>query len=779
MAESLISIVIPVHNKAALTRQCLDSIFEARPDAPFEVLVVDDASHDSTPSMLEAYGEDVTTVALERNSGFATACNSGAEAARGDWLLFLNNDTIAQPGWLDALAEYALRTPAASVIGSKLLFPDGTIQHAGVAFSFSGDPMHIYAGCAADHPAVNRSRRFQAVTAACLMVHRDDFFEVEGFDTGYFNDLEDVDLCLRLGQQGHEVHYCHESVLYHLESASRGYTDTPSASAKVYRQKWGNRVKSDEFDYYLEDGLLDFLRFSPELVQLDRGRRKKEAEMLQIRSRQFLHLLRETVRLATYAEEGIEANGREGARLRARRPRRYGRGRKRIESRLSALREELGEALSGRDGAAEVKQAATTDEAAEKPIRYADVRADLPALVGETVPEGATVLVVSKGDESLLALPGRRGWHFPRASDGRYAGYYPKTSEDAIAHLEALREAGAEFLAIPATYLWWMDHYTGLAHHLEARYETQMRTETGVVFDLRDGGAPAGPAPRSSDVTSETNDSGLAPGTYSDLVANVRATIDSELPADSTVLVVSRGDDELLKLNGRRGWHFPRDAEGRYLGYHPATDDEAIGHLEDLRVKGGEYLVFPSAAFWWLEHYAGFAEHLRARYATVAYEPDVCMVFELTERFLSDVVRALVPDQARVAVVSHYAGDIAGLDARFTRVLELSDAEEEAVACLAALAAEGVEFVAIPHAAFGWLDERPAVTRYLRSAHRFVTRQEQACELYELSHEAPPASQGVAKLQPTLAEAEDKKDEARGDRERGAGGWLRRLFGGR
>ena len=62
MAESLISIVIPVHNKAALTRQCLDSIFEARPDAPFEVLVVDDASHDSTPSMLEAYGEDVTTV---------------------------------------------------------------------------------------------------------------------------------------------------------------------------------------------------------------------------------------------------------------------------------------------------------------------------------------------------------------------------------------------------------------------------------------------------------------------------------------------------------------------------------------------------------------------------------------------------------------------------------------------------------------------------------------------------------------------------------------------
>ena len=84
----------------------------------------------------------------------------------------------------------------------------------------------------------------------------------------------------------------------------------------------------------------------------------------------------------------------------------------------------------------------------------------------------------------------------------------------------------------------------------------------------------------------------------------------------------------------------------------------------------------------------------------------------------------------------------------------------------------------IPHTALGWLDERPAVTDYLRTAHRFVTRQEQACELYELSHGAA-ASQAVAKLQPTLGEAEDKEDEARGDRERGAGGWLRRLFGGR
>ena len=176
---------------------------------------------------------------------------------------FLNNDTIAQPGWLDALAGYADRT-GAPVVGSKLLFPDGTVQHAGVVFGFQGDPLHLYAGCPADHPAVNKSRRFQSVTAACMLVRRDAFEQAGGFDTGFHNDLEDVDLCLRLGELGHEVHYCHESVLYHLESASRGQSARPSPSARVYRERWGRRVRHDELLYYLEDGLLDLVRLPPD-----------------------------------------------------------------------------------------------------------------------------------------------------------------------------------------------------------------------------------------------------------------------------------------------------------------------------------------------------------------------------------------------------------------------------------------------------------------------------------------------------------------------------------
>ena len=151
MTSMRCSIVIPVHNKAALTRQCLDAIYEHPPEVDHEVLVVDDASTDETAEMLAGYGDAVRHVRLERNSGFATACNTGAEAAQGEYLVFLNNDTIAQPAWLDALAAYADRTDAA-VVGSKLLFPDGTVQHAGVVFGFQGDPLHLYAGCPADHP---------------------------------------------------------------------------------------------------------------------------------------------------------------------------------------------------------------------------------------------------------------------------------------------------------------------------------------------------------------------------------------------------------------------------------------------------------------------------------------------------------------------------------------------------------------------------------------------------------------------------------------------------
>jgi hypothetical protein len=117
---------------------------------------------------------------------------------------------------------------------------------------------------------------------------------------------------------------------------------------------------------------------------------------------------------------------------------------------------------------------------------------------------------------------------------------------------------------------------------------------------------------------------------YRKLVQEFRGTVGAALPPNARVLVVSRGDDELLELDGRTVGHFPQDDEGTYAGFYPTDSAAAIAHLEELRKRGAEYLVFPSTATWWLERYGEFGDHLRARYA-VALEEDNCLIFSLRE----------------------------------------------------------------------------------------------------------------------------------------------------
>jgi hypothetical protein len=100
------------------------------------------------------------------------------------------------------------------------------------------------------------------------------------------------------------------------------------------------------------------------------------------------------------------------------------------------------------------------------------------------IPAGATVLVVSKGDEALLRIQGCTGWHFPRADNGAYAGHHPADSAEAIAHLEALRTQGARYLVFPSTSLWWFDFYAGFREHLDGRYRRSYSDPYHVVFDL-------------------------------------------------------------------------------------------------------------------------------------------------------------------------------------------------------------------------------------------------------------------------------------------------------
>jgi glycosyltransferase involved in cell wall biosynthesis len=134
---------------------------------------------------------------------------------------------------------------------------------------------------------------------------------------------------------------------------------------------------------------------------------------------------------------------------------------------------------------------------------------------------------------------------------------------------------------------------------------------------------PIVPDPRSDAEATEE-------ATYAQSVQRIKGVVEGAVPENATVLVVSNGDDDLIKFGERKAWHFPQGENGMYAGYHPANSTEAITHLETLRKKGGDYLLFPSTAFWWLEYYSDFKQHLESRYGEILRD-ETCAIFTLRE----------------------------------------------------------------------------------------------------------------------------------------------------
>lgn len=256
--------------------------------------------------------------------------------------------------------------------------------------------------------------------------------------------------------------------------------------------------------------------------------------------------------------------------------------------------------------------------------------------VTATVPSSKTVLMVSKGDENLLRLGSRSGWHFPRLNDGRYAGYYPVDSADAIEQLEELRGRGADYIVFPATSLWWLDHYPELREHLETRYVTVLKDGTCAIYDL--SGVDAGQAgdttvARAAEIAPKPRIDGRGDGDPARGLEvspeQLLSFLDVILPGESIVGVVSSGDEALMRLEGRELWHFPRDPSGGYAGREPASTETALDQLEDLRGRGLTFLVVPREAPW-LNHYPDFIEQVEQRYRCVARQRYLCSVYDLT-----------------------------------------------------------------------------------------------------------------------------------------------------
>lgn len=233
------------------------SIYQhASPEIPFEVVVVDNGSTDGTAALLqqeEAQGR-VRVLANAENLGFARACNQGARAALGQYLVFLNNDTKVLPGWLEALVDLAQKDETTAVVGAKLLYADDTMQHAGVVFDADRKVYHLYHGFPQNHPAVNQEREFQAVTAACVLFKKKVFFEAGLFDERYVNGIEDLDLCFRIREKGYKVVYNPQSVVYHYESRTPGRFAKETENANLFLAIWYYEIMPDRDRFFQEDG---------------------------------------------------------------------------------------------------------------------------------------------------------------------------------------------------------------------------------------------------------------------------------------------------------------------------------------------------------------------------------------------------------------------------------------------------------------------------------------------------------------------------------------------
>lgn len=255
-----VSIIIPTYNNLQLTRQCLDAVRQTTDAVKYEIIIVDNGSTDGTPDYL--YHEQNTGrlkfIQNKENLGFAKACNQGAQAASGDYLLFLNNDTVPKPGWLKSLVIILDQDNSVAVAGSKLLFPDGTIQHAGVIIiddrivspcDLRPDPLvarHIYYKHPADLADSNQLRTYQAITAACLLVRRVAFEQVGGFDEEYWNGYEDVDLCFKLQEKKWKLVYQPDSIVIHYEyqSGKERFTKVQHNVNRLHN-KWLGKIKPD------------------------------------------------------------------------------------------------------------------------------------------------------------------------------------------------------------------------------------------------------------------------------------------------------------------------------------------------------------------------------------------------------------------------------------------------------------------------------------------------------------------------------------------------------
>jgi GT2 family glycosyltransferase len=253
--EPEIEVVVCLRDKPELLHRCVDSLLSTTAYERLRVALVNNGSVEpATHELLARYGRDPRIRVLHdpRPFNFAALNNAAAAGSNADALVFLNNDTeVVQADWAEVLLEEAMR-PEVGAVAPLLLYPDGTVQHAGAALGLHGYAGHPFAGLAPEREtpfgrADGGTRNWLAVTAACMMVQRATFEAIGGFDESFVVAGNDVELCLRLTAAGHRSLCVPHAVLLHDESRSRGAHIDPADFVRSEQSYGSFRTVGDPF----------------------------------------------------------------------------------------------------------------------------------------------------------------------------------------------------------------------------------------------------------------------------------------------------------------------------------------------------------------------------------------------------------------------------------------------------------------------------------------------------------------------------------------------------
>lgn len=245
-----ICIIIPARDGVPLLTRCVESIVSKTSYSDYEILIVNNDSE--TQEARDFFSQTRHRVLHFRGPfNFSAINNFAVEQTQCPWLLFLNNDVeVIEPDWLGVMVEHVQR-PEVGAVGARLLYPDDTVQHAGVVLGVGGIAQHAFRGFPAEDPGVNRqlqvTRNYSSVTGACLLTRRDVFEEVGGFDEERLPvTFNDVDLCLKMRRAGYLVVYTPFAKLYHHESATRRRS-VEALETDVMRERWPDLLERDPY----------------------------------------------------------------------------------------------------------------------------------------------------------------------------------------------------------------------------------------------------------------------------------------------------------------------------------------------------------------------------------------------------------------------------------------------------------------------------------------------------------------------------------------------------